>query len=77
MLRFLRGFALGDKWGGATLMAVEHAREGGRSFYARPQMGSPDYTIDDLRLYDEAFALATVLPVTGYALWRVLGRHER
>jgi MFS family permease len=42
VLRFLQGFALGGEWGGATLMAVEHAPEKGRNFYASwPQIGSP------------------------------------
>src|SRR5215831_8733254 len=42
VLRFLQGFALGGEWGGATLMAVEHAPEKGRNFYASwPQIGTP------------------------------------
>src|SRR5918997_4024761 len=41
-LRFLQGFAVGGEWGGATLMAVEHAPEESRNFYASwPQMGAP------------------------------------
>ena len=34
VLRFLQGFAVGGEWGGATLMAVEHAPEESRNFYA-------------------------------------------
>jgi MFS transporter, MHS family, shikimate and dehydroshikimate transport protein len=42
VLRFLQGFAVGGEWGGATLMAVEHAPQESRSFYASwPQLGSP------------------------------------
>ena len=42
VLRFLQGFAVGGEWGGATLMAVEHAPERSRNFYASwPQFGVP------------------------------------
>jgi MFS transporter, MHS family, shikimate and dehydroshikimate transport protein len=42
LLRFLQGFAVGGEWGGATLMAVEHAPERSRNFYASwPQQGVP------------------------------------
>ncbi|HEY6580397.1 MAG TPA: MFS transporter [Rubrobacter sp.] len=41
-LRFLQGFAVGGEWGGAILMAVEHAPDESRNFYASwPQLGSP------------------------------------
>lgn len=41
-LRLVQGFAVGGEWGGATLMAVEHAPPGKRGFYgAFPQMGAP------------------------------------
>lgn len=41
-LRFVQGFAVGGEWGGATLMAVEHAPEDRRNFYASwPQLGVP------------------------------------
>ncbi|HJS90782.1 MAG TPA: MFS transporter [Steroidobacteraceae bacterium] len=41
-LRIVQGFAVGGEWGGATLMAVEHAPEQRRNFYASwPQMGVP------------------------------------
>lgn len=41
LLRLLQGFAVGGEWGGATLMAVEHAAPGRRFFgaflrWARP-----------------------------------------
>ena len=38
LLRFLQGVAVGGEWGGAVLMAVEHAPEGRRGFYgSQPQ----------------------------------------
>ena len=33
VLRFIQGFAVGGEWGGAVIMAVEHAPEGRRGFY--------------------------------------------
>jgi MFS transporter, MHS family, shikimate and dehydroshikimate transport protein len=42
LLRFLQGFAVGGEWGGAMLMAVEHAPAESRNFYASwPQQGVP------------------------------------
>ena len=42
VLRFAQGFGVGGEWGGAVLMAVEHAPEGKRGFYGSwPQMGVP------------------------------------
>ena len=42
VLRFLQGFAVGGEWGGAMLMAVEHAPKENRNFYASwPQQGVP------------------------------------
>lgn len=42
VLRFVQGVAVGGEWGGAALMATEHAPEGRRGFFgAFPQMGSP------------------------------------
>jgi metabolite-proton symporter len=41
-LRFIQGVAVGGEWGGAVLMAVEHAPHGKRGFYGSwPQIGSP------------------------------------
>jgi len=42
ILRFAQGFAVGGEWGGAVLMATEHAPEERRGFYGSwPQMGVP------------------------------------
>ncbi|WP_394836310.1 MHS family MFS transporter [Pendulispora rubella] len=41
-LRFIQGLAVGGEWGGAVLMAVEHAPPKRRGFYGSfPQMGVP------------------------------------
>ncbi|WP_344136518.1 MFS transporter [Saccharopolyspora halophila] len=41
-LRFVQGIGVGGEWGGAVLMAVEHAPPEKRSFYGSfPQMGVP------------------------------------
>ncbi|MFP5070214.1 MFS transporter [Pseudonocardia nantongensis] len=40
LCRFLQGFGLGGEWGGAVLMATEHAPEGRRGLYSSfPQVG--------------------------------------
>jgi MHS family shikimate/dehydroshikimate transporter-like MFS transporter len=40
--RLVQGFGLGGEWGGAVLMAVEHAPESKRGFYGSwPQLGAP------------------------------------
>jgi MHS family shikimate/dehydroshikimate transporter-like MFS transporter len=42
VLRFLQGLGLGEEWGGAVLMAVEHSPEDRRGFYGSfLQMGIP------------------------------------
>ena len=42
LLRFAQGIGVGGEWGGAVLMAVEHAPKGKRGFFgAFPQMGVP------------------------------------
>jgi metabolite-proton symporter len=41
-LRLVQGFGVGGEWGGAVLMAVEHAPHGKRGFYGSwPQIGVP------------------------------------
>jgi metabolite-proton symporter len=42
VLRIAQGFGVGGEWGGAVLMAVEHAPQGKRGFYGSwPQIGVP------------------------------------
>ena len=42
ILRMAQGFGVGGEWGGAVLMAVEHAPPGKRGFYGSwPQIGVP------------------------------------
>ncbi len=42
ILRFAQGIGVGGEWGGAVLMAVEHAPPGRRGFYGSwPQVGVP------------------------------------
>src|SRR5215471_17416548 len=42
LLRTAQGFGVGGEWGGAILMAVEHAPRGKRGFYGSwPQIGVP------------------------------------
>src|ERR1700736_6238840 len=42
VMRLAQGFGLGGEWGGAVLMAVEHAPDNRRGFYGSwPQVGLP------------------------------------
>ncbi len=42
LLRLLQGFAVGGEWGGAVLLAAEHAPKGRQTFFASfAQLGSP------------------------------------
>jgi MFS transporter, MHS family, shikimate and dehydroshikimate transport protein len=42
IMRFCQGLGVGGEWGGAVLMAVEHAPKGKRGYYGSwPQMGVP------------------------------------
>lgn len=66
LLRLVQGFAVGGEWGGATLMAVEHAPQGKRGFYgAFPQMGAPA----GVGLATIAFFLATKLSPADFESW--------
>jgi MHS family shikimate/dehydroshikimate transporter-like MFS transporter len=59
VLRICQGVGVGGEWGGAVLMAVEHAPTGRRGFYGSwPQMGVPA----GLALATGMVALLTQLP---------------
>jgi MHS family shikimate/dehydroshikimate transporter-like MFS transporter len=65
-LRVAQGFAVGGEWGGAALMAVEHAPEGRRGFYGSwPQLGVPL----GLLLSTAAFTLVSQLPEDQFMAW--------
>jgi MFS family permease len=66
LLRVLQGIAVGGEWGGAVLMASEHAPAGRRTFFASfPQMGSPA----GLLLSLIAFRLVTSLDHDSFVSW--------
>jgi MFS family permease len=65
-LRFVQGLAVGGEWGGATLMAFEHAPEENRNFYTSwPQLGVPV----GLVLSTAVFALFASLPEKQFFAW--------
>src|ERR1051325_9306497 len=65
-LRLAQGFGVGGEWGGAVLMAVEHAPAGARGFYGSwPQIGVPA----GLLLSTSAFALLARLPEAQFLAW--------
>jgi MHS family shikimate/dehydroshikimate transporter-like MFS transporter len=65
-LRFLQGIGLGGEWGGAVLMATEHAPSGRRGFYGSwVQMGVPLGVI----LANAAFLLVATLPEEDLLSW--------
>ena len=62
----MQGFGLGGEWGGAVLMATEHAPPGRRGFYGSwPQTGAPA----GLLLSTGVFALASRLPEDAFLRW--------
>ncbi|MCX2933793.1 MFS transporter [Mycobacterium sp. CVI_P3] len=66
LLRLLQGFAVGGEWGGATLMAVEHAPAERKGFYgAFPQMGAPAGTA----VATCAFYVVSRLPDSQFLSW--------
>ncbi len=66
VLRFVQGIAVGGEWGGAVLMAVEHAPRSRRGFYGSwPQIGSPL----GLVLSTAVFALVGFLPDAAFQSW--------
>ncbi len=65
-LRVVQGFAVGGEWGGAVLMAVEHAPAGRRGFYGSwPQVGAPA----GLLLSTAVFSLVATLPEGQLLAW--------
>jgi metabolite-proton symporter len=66
VLRFVQGFAVGGEWGGAVLMAVEHAPDGRRGFFGSwPQLGSPT----GLLLSTGIFSVFSALPEADFLAW--------
>lgn len=64
--RLIQGFAVGGEWGGAVLMAVEHAPERKRAFYGSfPQAGVPA----GLVFATGAFLLVELMPETEMMSW--------
>jgi metabolite-proton symporter len=66
LLRIAQGFGVGGEWGGAVLMAVEHAPPGQRGFYGSwPQVGVPA----GLVLSTAVFAVFSQLPESQFLSW--------
>ena len=66
LLRVAQGFGVGGEWGGAVLMAVEHAPRGKRGFYGSwPQVGVPA----GLLLSTLVFSQITKLPEAAQFTW--------
>ena len=67
VLRLLQGVGVGGEWGGAVLMAVEHAPPGRRGFFGSwPQMGVPA----GLLLANVVFAITSATLPEAWG-WRV------
>ncbi len=65
-LRLVQGFGVGGEWGGAVLMAIEHAPPNRRGFYGSwPQTGVPA----GLLLSTGVFALVSRLPEQAFQDW--------
>jgi metabolite-proton symporter len=65
-LRFIQGLGIGGEWGGALLLAVEHAGRGNRGFYGSvPQTG---VTVG-LLLGTVAVSLVSRLPEAKFLAW--------
>ena len=66
VLRLAQGFGVGGEWGGAVLMAVEHAPPGRRGFYGSwPQIGVPA----GLLLANGVFFYFSGLPDEQFITW--------
>ena len=66
VLRFIQGMAMGGEWGGAVLMAVEHAPEGGKGFWGSLPQASAG---GGLMLASIALALVSLLPEASLFSW--------
>ncbi|HWN67373.1 MAG TPA: MFS transporter [Haliangium sp.] len=67
VLRLAQGFGLGGEWGGAVLMAVEHAPKNKRGFYGSwPQMGAPAGLLMANGVF---FLISTKLPPETFLAW--------
>ncbi|RZT39381.1 MFS transporter [Cupriavidus agavae] len=66
LLRLLQGIAVGGEWGGAVLMAVEHAPEGKKGFFGSlPQAGvAPGLVLSSL-----AMGMVAALPEHDMLTW--------
>lgn len=65
-LRVVQGFGVGGEWGGAVLMAIEHAPEGKRGFYGSwPQIGVPA----GLLLANLVFSRFAKMPDADFLAW--------
>ena len=66
VLRVAQGFGVGGEWGGAVLMAVEHAPPGRRGFYGSwPQLGVPAGLLTSTAV----FYLFARLPPAEFLAW--------
>ncbi|NTX36663.1 MHS family MFS transporter [Myxococcus sp. CA033] len=66
LLRLIQGFGLGGEWGGAVLMAVEHAPAHRRGFYGSwPQMGAPA----GLLVATAVFSYFSRMPDAAFLAW--------
>jgi metabolite-proton symporter len=66
LLRLVQGFGAGAEYGGAVLMAVEHAPEGKRGLYGSV---APMGVTVGLLLANGVFALVTMLPDQDFLSW--------
>jgi len=66
LLRVVQGFGVGGQWGGAVLMAVEHAPAGKRGFYGSwPQIGVPAGLLTSTIV----FSMFSKLPAEQFMSW--------
>jgi metabolite-proton symporter len=66
VLRIAQGFGVGGEWGGAVLMAIEHAPPGKRGFYGSwPQIGVPA----GLLLANLVFSRFARMPEADFLAW--------